>query len=378
MSSSQKSKDQILAKIHAVAFGTNEDFRENSLFIKELRAFRKFLERNSRESVTLPAIAGWFRPDGAEPTRIEALQFLHGYLLWTTGRQAVANRINRSALDALANDLLRTIEFERSGYPREPAPAQEAKRSDRGRKPWADQRTTEKLKTIAGVYQIIRPYTSRVDWYVLEVMSINAHAVLPDQVVLMYSHTQPKKEYLYSGAVSVNNKYCFGMLSRKHEDHESLRTPRSIVIDISAPQACISGIMLRGVTGRSGQAAIAVPFVAIRSPCDVGTLQSQEIERLDRGLNKIQDGLLIGEIGQSDQNEIFEFCDQLFKQLKSPFHNSNGFTLQTINSMELCRLINPSARTDDEYFVGWKSAVAIFLSSDAKNSGSDQKNLGET
>jgi hypothetical protein len=371
MPGQQGPSENIVAKVHRLVFGEPGDYRENPLFLKELRSYKKIADRNGRATVTLPAIAGWFRPQASEPRRVEALQFLRGYVLWTIGRPQAGKIRKRQELEDFADQLRHTIEFELSTAQRGGNLATNQPRSkNRTARSWVqDQKAFEKLTPIAGAYQIIRPYTSKSDRYVLEALSINIYADGPNEAMVMYSHTQPKREYLYAGSISINNKYCFGSLSRQHEDFESLRTPRSVVMYISEPEACVSGIMLRGVSGNTTiRTAIAVPFIAIRSPYDMNILRTANVTKLRRDLYQLERGLIVGEISNTERNAAFQFCDAIFEKMKPLIHNINGFVLQTIEPKTLCDLVAPEAKSDNAYFLRWQKSVEPYLQSIAEDS----------
>jgi hypothetical protein len=344
----------ILDRIGVAVFGQN---RDKYSFIKDLRSYQRYLAGRKQPTISLTAINKWFDSGSGGPARPKAFQFLLNYLLWTTIRPAAAGQVDQEACAALINELRQTVEFLDEAPVAGLAVSSDGKFAvSTGTTP-IDKYTTGRLEPIAGVYQIIRPYTSVVDAYVLEAFSINPHAQNAESMVHMYSHTQPRKKHLYSGPVSANNKYCFATITRTHEDFEGISTSRSFVLDISAAEACVSGLMLRGVTGRSGTWATAVPFVAIKSPYEVPMLLNNEITRLSLGVYEIEHALVLGDIKDNQASPMFEFCDALFKELKPLVHNSNGFSLQTVASRKLCELIDEDASDDGAYFNRWRRAV---------------------
>jgi hypothetical protein len=93
----------------------------------------------------------------------------------------------------------------------------------------------------------------------------------------------------------------------------------------------------------------------------MSTLLHEEVRRIGLGLYQIQDGLVLGDIDDKRPNAMFEFCDALFKQVKALVHNSNGFSLQTIDSRQLCEIIDGEATSDEAYFNSWKGAVEVTI-----------------
>lgn len=219
----------------------------------------------------------------------------------------------------------------------------------------------EKLRPIAGAYQIIRPYTSDAKRYVLEIMAINVEASDRNQVLSMYSHSWPEKRFRYHGHLTVNNKYCFGFCTRQHEDHDFLETPRCLVIHVSHLEPCLSGILLRGVSAyTTRKIAIGVPFIAIKTTQEMSILETAQLEKIKPNLFKLGDELLVGDISKNDKQfqRQFEFCDGVFSVLKHALHNDNGFTLQTANHDQLQDALKSVAGMDATYFSAWKDALS--------------------
>jgi len=351
---------KILERIGAAIFGQDYNI---AIFIKDLRSYQRHLSQRDRPTISLTAVNNWFKRRSGGPARLEAFEFLHGYLLWTTNRTAAPGQVSRSADAALVNELRLEVEFRRERL--NSSVPLHGKAGGASEITPLDQYTIKRLGSIGGVYQLIRPYTSVVDAYVLEAFSINPGAQDAESMVHMYSHTQPRKEHLYRGRASANNKYCFVTISRAHEDHEGISTSRSFVLDISAAEASLSGLMLRGVTGRAGVWATAVPFVAIKSPYEIQSFLTNEITRLGLGAYEIEPALLLGDITDNQASPMFEFCDALFKELKPLVHNTNGFSLQTVDSRKLCKLIDENAKDGTEYFNRWKTAVDASLDRNA-------------
>jgi hypothetical protein len=192
-------------------------------------------------------------------------------------------------------------------------------------------------------------------------MSINPEATELDEMLMMYSHTQPQERYRYRGYMTVNNKYCYGICTREHENYDDLPTPRCIVMHVTDPEPCLSGIMLRGVSGlTTGKVAIGVPFLAMKTPYNATTLTTRAPKRVRTNLFEIEPALLVGRASRGDRYspKMFEFCDAVFSKLRPSISNINGFTLQTVDSDALWSVLNSPTIREESYFAAWQAATS--------------------
>ena len=247
---------------------------EKRIFFKSLSISQKKLRNSGYEIVSVPAIRSWLFGDEPHlPKREGAAKFLHAHLLLVDAEQKIRDGSHPKLFADLISYLKKRADLpDMPGAP--PSLASVVKEtSTRPPSNWKwDQRLWEMAQAVSGTYQIIRPAASTINppstakRFVLEIMSLNPSAVEDELRVRMYSSTQPQKKYIYSGSMNINTKYLFSMLSREYEDNKEYDAFRSIVLYIYDPKECLSGIMLRGVTGRTGKRAVGIPFVAIKSP----------------------------------------------------------------------------------------------------------------
>jgi hypothetical protein len=353
---------ELLTAICHLLYGETSTYQGNSRFFKVLAAFRRHLLSKKKEAPTLPAIRQWLAKNPSLPRRPASFQFLLDFLIWSTivdPPLATRNEEFESVLEGLRT-FIAEINPKSSGE-------STAAAAPPSRMLPARDKLLDRLRPIAGTYQLIRPFTSNSDRYVLETMSINPEATELDEMLTMYSHTQPKERYRYRGYMTVNNKYCYGICTREHEDYDDLPTPRCIVMHVSDPEPCLSGIMLRGVSGlTTGKVAIGVPFLAIKTPYSATTLTTKALKRIRANLFQIEPALLVGRAAKGDRysRKIFDFCDAIFSELRSAILNTNGFTLQTVDSDLLWTTLNSSKIRGESYFFAWDAATSELVATE--------------
>lgn len=364
------SPETLIAAVFEVRFGhpygasTPEDKKR---FFSELRVAQRKLRNLGIETVTVPAIASW--ANGSHPpTRQNAAQFFHGYL-------QLVDKNKKNVLGSETDKFrdLVTYLLTHGGEVVIPNPQLIAQTGvEKSKKPalprhWrGDQHTWDLAESLAGTYQIVRPSAGKIDHqlaserYVLEVLSINPHSSVSNHRLLMYSHTQPNSKFLYRGDIDINTQYLSGVLRREYENNAAYEAFRSIMMFVMSPRDCLSGVMLRGVTGKTGKRAVAVPFVAIRSPHSSTIMETSSLEEKYKDFYEIGNSLIVGEVRINDKvlEPIFSFCKKLFETLKGTIQHGNGFVLHAIDLKELCNLLDGySNRKGFAYFYKWQKVV---------------------
>ena len=198
----------------------------------------------------------------------------------------------------------------------------------------------EKVKHLLGTYQILRPHTGSEHCYVLEPMSIEIDNARPTN--MFYSHNHLGREYLYKGKSNTAERYYFSLMTRQHEHVKSMESYRCVAFNIGEGmwESCLSGLMLRGVTGEgAAKRAVAVPFLALRSG-EKDSLVEPNWLLLDAapGADRVyrlapKSHVLIGEIRARWYPKLFAICDSIFKQigdLKAGLFPTNRMVLNTL------------------------------------------------
>jgi len=122
----------------------------------------------------------------------------------------------------------------------------------------------EKWLELVGNYQLIRPYSANQNFIVLEALRIEQHG---DKLVNVgYSHNFESDRSMYHGEVELGERYYMSLMKRPGKDSPALRSITFYVGDDRYPP-CISGLMLRGMTGGDGyeKHGVALPFLAIKT-----------------------------------------------------------------------------------------------------------------
>ena len=333
------------------------------------------------KTISIPTIKGWFDVPNRVVKSGKGKRFLYNYLQWIgslkplKGEQKARFELVEQYLRRFAgmpdDDQVNITVNKRDvklpkGAMSKRGKAERSSSADRIES--RDQSNLDRLRPIAGTYQVIRPLTSRPGEYALETLAIDTTASTPQELLLMFSHTQPRLKHIYKGELSINNKYCFGFAHREHEDDYTLRTSRSVAMFISEPGHCISGIMLRGVSAlHTARMAIATPFVAIRSPYAIDILRTSEFKRATPEFYMLQNDLLVGKVekGVEAVKPILAYCDHIFEAIKGQLLNSNSLVLQTVESKDISRIIDSRATSEDAYFLKWRTAVTGYLHADS-------------
>jgi hypothetical protein len=202
---------------------------------------------------------------------------------------------------------------------------------------------SKKLSKFLGAYQLIRPHSADSNVFILEAMEIlmNSSSVK----CLMYSHNNPQVDYLFDGDIYIADRYYFSLLIRKHEEPGAKRAFRSITffVGAGASREFISGLMLRGVTGGSGDQAVAVPFIAIHSD-ETPKMQNPDFAVIKKDtMHCLQkDGhILIGSLHKSDNDPLFKLCNNIFtkiQELENGLLNKSKNVMRTIRPADLKRI----------------------------------------
>jgi hypothetical protein len=185
----------------------------------------------------------------------------------------------------------------------------------------------ERLQRFAGTYQTIRPYVTDDSLYVLEPLSIamNESGEIENW---MFSRNYPELKYIYHGtAVSAYVNY-FSLLTRRHDKDPAENSFRCIALYIGegADPRCLSGLMLRGVSGRSGETLqpAGVPFIALASGEEIDLEEPVFVQARKGNLYKLRGGshVVVGDVSTETEPAMFAFCERIFHALagndKSP------------------------------------------------------------
>ncbi len=212
------------------------------------------------------------------------------------------------------------------------------------RNPWSSPppQTAVDALELAGRYQIIRPHAVYNNAYVLEALEIEFND--GQYTTLSFSHHRVDNTYLYEGHGFAEKRYFYTLMSRRHEEFEGYQSHRALSFHIEEPRlkSCISGVMLRGVAGKAGREAIALPFIAMRvKACTslrqiepqqlplpfADDLQTESLTRLHP-----QSYILVGLVRTGSCRSLYDICHGIFddKDFKTATCKSNGMALWTV------------------------------------------------
>jgi hypothetical protein len=165
--------------------------------------------------------------------------------------------------------------------------------------------------------------------------------------IAMYSHNRPERRYMYRGPLLLADRYGHSLLSRL-EDNNSKAAYRCIMFYIgdNSLEYCVSGLMLRGVSGQNfgGTQAVCVPFVAIHVSNDdiLDSPQFTEIRRRTLYSLHPNASVLIGHVRNERGGPLFTLCDSIFSHLKriknGLFYQNNSIILRTVAPDELIQI----------------------------------------
>ncbi len=200
---------------------------------------------------------------------------------------------------------------------------------------------------LVGLYQVIRPHCGTRMTYVLEAMEIERYA--GGLRTLFFSHNLPDAGHMYEGHAEASTRYYFSLVSRRHEQLPQERSYRCISFHMGDGQydICLSGVMLRGMSGASTKKeAVGLPFFAIRLP-DAESLRQAQPERLNAA-NKRADPLyrlnggghiLVGTVEQTWYPDLFDFCGGVFdnERVADAVKNRHGLVIYTVQQHDLKR-----------------------------------------
>jgi hypothetical protein len=380
MAGQDSPEGNILLEIRAALFRPDSDY---SSLIRGLRAHQKYLTLYGRASVSLTAINNWFKPGAGGPKRSEALQFLHSYLLASLAK--APPELDRSEVEGLAAKLAGMLAG-LEGAAGDDAAGQALRRRESFKRWKASTDTIDRLAALQGTYQIIRPFVSRQDRYVLEAMAIDVHRDRRQVDLLMYSHNQPVDGFLYSGEILPSSRHCFGFVSRPDEMDPGQYTFRCITLNAPhrrlangyEPKYCLSGLVMRGVKGAEtiGIPSVCLPFVAIKAAQTSSEFHRPKFAELSHRLSRLnaESSVLVGQTEKED-GSLFEFCDQVFSRLGPTL--SPGMIVRTVRPDVVEAAVVRNAKSKNDYFGAWKlaaeSGLATHLSSNAKDSASQSE-----
>ena len=225
------------------------------------------------------------------------------------------------------------------------------------------------IRGFVGSYQLIRPYSGDARQYVVEPMEITE-----DYDILMYSHSGASTTFIYEGEAHFGRRYCFSLLSRKHEEIPNEGAFRAIAFYIGAsvtsPTAasCISGLMLRGMKGQGApKRLVSLPFFALKSD-KISHLRDATFSRsFGDDFHLINEGshLLNGLADPEEFPRLHKFCSDIFKTAQlggvvnpgnNPRHNEffggTDLVLHTVSPNVVSKLL--VHRMD---FPAWKNIV---------------------
>jgi hypothetical protein len=176
------------------------------------------------------------------------------------------------------------------------------------------------VEKILGSYQIFRPHSYDKDRYILEALAIQSKNDGGTENV-MYSHTTPQAGYMYRGDVHVASRYYHSLLIRRHESDEAKNAFRSIMfyVGTGAQPGCLSGLMLRGVSGRGdfGNQAAGFPFLALRTKGNHDFRKPDLLESASMIYRLHNTGhIIVGDIYEEGSTEIFGYCKALFDSIR--------------------------------------------------------------
>jgi hypothetical protein len=231
------------------------------------------------------------------------------------------------------------------------------------------------LEALAGTYQVLRPHSSLINCYILELLSI-AIAGSGSAVMRMYSHNDLR--HTYEGEFLIDDPCGFSLLRRPNETSTAPPARRCVSIYTGDrqeswgdfPYACLSGLLLRGVAGHvRPDRATSSPFVALKHfPAIDIDLTIPKFEEPVHRTSRWSDHphLVVGEI--RGRTFGYDFCSKLFELGKDKLGNKllSGLTLQTILPDEIADALNIDPSIDGSYFNAWSAAMDSPPSQDAE------------
>ena len=219
----------------------------------------------------------------------------------------------------------------------------------------------EGITRFAGVYQILRPHTFLADRFILEAYELG---VRNNKIFnRMYSHSNgPQPKYLYEGEGHAGGRYYSSLLIRPHEVLEGQGAFRCLTLftGSTALDDCLSGLMLRGVSGnRGGRQAVALPLIALRIPNGASLSEPDFVSFGRPGPHRVhRDGyLMLGDIGSRPRYKaLYDWCNsimQSMRSLKDGVISGNDIVLHTVTPSDLSEI-------EGLDFKSWKAAVDAF------------------
>ena len=233
-----------------------------------------------------------------------------------------------------------------------------------------DNGATERCEAIHGTYQVIRPFNSRPDRYVLEALMITEMRDEPSgpKNILMYTHNEPRTECLYDGQLLIGNRFAFGMLQRRHETELNARSAMrclGLYVDSRSrndgkfvERFCLTGIILRGVSAKTQDISkniMAVPFIAIRPNESHCNLKDPSFQHLKRTLWTLGGGFVVGTLQEHMAPNLFGLCQKIYAPLRPLLQKE--LVLHTVLPREIEDAFRVETADDDAAFQIWRDTV---------------------
>lgn len=175
-------------------------------------------------------------------------------------------------------------------------------------------------RSLAGIYQIIRPHAVTKASYVCEVMEIEIRENIV--TTLFYSNDHVNEKYMYQGIAHPAERYYFSLMSRPHENVEGRRAYRAISLYVGEGRydGCLTGLMVKGMRGiQTGKELTALPLIALPMHHD-GSLRKLDIvpvHKPDRYAEQLYfvhsaSNALIGDVAKKTYPKIFNWINKIF------------------------------------------------------------------
>ncbi len=356
----QISAANVLRCIARLRYGTDSSERRKHLQ-RDLKRFRAL----SDAEISDTAVDNWFRRNAAGPQRGRSIAFLYEYF---SRNVALANSETkeRRNLYAAVNEFLRPPKHSHITHRSSDSPAPGAFAKTGAIAQWnQNQDDLLQFRAIEGSYQIIRPHASGGEIFILEPMAIEVNEQRGSASLRMYSHNFRMREYVYTGELYASFRYGFSLIRRRHEDNPDRFALRCLNLHIGTHREaegyvshpCLSGIMLRGVTGTTGPIrTVGTPFIALRAPPPHPDFALAEFSSVIGELRRLHtnSSILIGEV--RPPTTLFQFCSRVFSELHRDF--SKGLVLHTLRpeNVEKAVLSGPADNNDTPFAI-WSRTV---------------------
>jgi hypothetical protein len=356
----QISAANVLRCIARLRYGADSpEYRER--LQRDLKRFRAL----SDAEISDTAVDNWFRRNTAGPQRRRSITFLHDYFSRnvTLANSATKERQN---LHAAVAEFLRPPAHSNMPPRSMGSPAVGVFAKTGAVVHWNQNRDDFlQFRAIEGSYQVIRPHASGGEVFILEPMAIEVNEPQGSASLRMYSHNFRMREYVYTGDLYASFRYGFSLIRRRHEDNPGRFAIRCLNLHIGTHREaegyvshpCLSGLMLRGVTGSTGPIrTICTPFIALKAPPPDRDFTTAEFISMIGELRRLHtnSSIIIGEV--RPPTTLFQFCSRIFSELGRDF--STGLVLQTLRPENVEKaVLSGAADANDSPFAIWSRAV---------------------